>query len=229
MNRREPCRGEEASYYPIVARWLKRHFRCFKVEVNKGIKYGIIDAFGVRDVGGELSGDIETIAIEVKKGATRFATVGGQALAYNVYANRVYLAVVRPKTFTQDELHIASHLGIGLVHVRNGKCKEVLSSPLYNPIPKLNLWLLERLRLGKCRLCGSFFETGDMARGRRWSNVTDGKIRKALEKKKGTRFWLHKIDERKGKSGISTSEYLVERRFICPDCIQSFFSECVMR
>jgi hypothetical protein len=32
----------EKTYYPLVARWLKRHFLCFKVAVNKGLRYGRI-------------------------------------------------------------------------------------------------------------------------------------------------------------------------------------------
>lgn len=210
----------ERRLYPLVQRWVKRHFRCFRAEVNRGLIYGRIDVIGVRDVGGELSGDVETIAVEVKKGTAPFGTASGQTLGYNVYVNRVYLADERDKSFSPDELQIASHLGIGLIQVRAGQCKEVLSSPFYNPIPKLNLALLEKLRLGKCQLCDCFFETSEVRRGRRYSKVTTENIKKAENEEKGVRFFLHDIDWRKRKT-----KYYSERRFICPDCVYSFFSK----
>lgn len=61
---------KESDLYPIVERWMQRHFHCFKTVIDKGLRYERIDMFGVRDVGGDLSGEVETIAIEVKKGRT---------------------------------------------------------------------------------------------------------------------------------------------------------------
>src|SRR4051812_12565036 len=115
----------EKTLYPMVDRWMHRHFRCFRTAVNKGLRHGRIDIIGVRDIGGDLSGEVETIAIEVKRGAFPFANGCGQALGYKTYANRVYLADKRQDSFTTDELHIASHLGIGLIQIRGNKCFEV--------------------------------------------------------------------------------------------------------
>src|ERR1044072_6008390 len=151
----------ERDLYPIVERWMRKHFHCFKTVVDKGLRYGRIDVLGVRDVGGDLSGEVETIAIEVKKGNTPFAKASGQTLGYRVYTNRVYLADLRQESFTTDEIHIASNLGIGLIEIRGKTCKEILSSPHYQPITKLNLSLLESVAVGKCQTCGSFFETGN--------------------------------------------------------------------
>lgn len=39
----------EREYYPLVAKWLKRHFLCFKVAVNKGLRYGLIEVIGIRE------------------------------------------------------------------------------------------------------------------------------------------------------------------------------------
>src|SRR5437764_15255149 len=94
----------ENTLYPYVERWLKRHFLCFRTAINKGLRHSRIDVVGVRDIGGDLSGDVETIAVEVKRGLFPFATASGQTLGYNVYANRVYLADVRDKSFTPDEI-----------------------------------------------------------------------------------------------------------------------------
>lgn len=87
----------ESSLYPIVERWMKRHFLCFKTGVDTGLKHSRVGVVGVRDIGGDLSGDVETIAVEVKKTGSPFATTSGQTLGYNVYANRVYFAESRPQ------------------------------------------------------------------------------------------------------------------------------------
>jgi hypothetical protein len=60
----------EKDLYPLVEKWMKRHFLCFKTAINTGLKYSRVDVLGIRDVGGDLSGEVETIVIEVK-GAPR--------------------------------------------------------------------------------------------------------------------------------------------------------------
>jgi hypothetical protein len=175
----------EKAYYPLVARWLKRHFLCFKVAVNKGLRYGRIDVIGIRDIGGDLSGEVETIAVEVKRGSTPFANACGQTFGYSVYANRVYLADLREERFTQDESFIASNLGIGLIQIRGTKFGEVLSSPFYRPIPKMQLRLFEALRLGRCQLCDSVFEICAAEGNNRYTKVTREDLPKAIKEEKG--------------------------------------------
>jgi len=211
----------EKTLYPLVERWLRRHFGCFRTAVNKGLRHGRIDIIGVRDIGGDLSGEVETIATEVKRGAFPFANGCGQTLGYKTYANRVYLADKREKPFSRDELHIASHLGIGLIQIRGGKCIEVVSSPFYQPIIKLNLGLLESLCLGRCQLCGSFFEIGDAKTDKRYSRLAREKLSKAVSNEKGLIFWNREVADRKNKVGIRSVEdgTTYERRYICPDCI----------
>jgi hypothetical protein len=218
----------EKEYYPLVARWLKRHFLCFKVAVNKGLRYGRIDVIGVRDVGGDLSGEVETIAVEVKRGATPFANACGQTFGYSVYANRVYLADLREERFSQDETFIASNLGIGLIQIKGTKCQEVLSSPFYQPITKMQLRLFEALRLGKCQLCDSMFQIGTPEGGNAWSNVSRENVKKAIEEEKGIMFWNREVAERKRKLGIrgrKEDTTTNERRFLCPDCVWAVLSQ----
>jgi hypothetical protein len=140
---------------------MTRHFRCFKTAINVGLSYSRVDVLGVRDVGGDLCGEVESICVEVKRDSEPFATACGQALGYKVYANRLYLAAVRPEGFAHSELDIASHLGIGLVQIKGSQCHEVLSSPYHMPISRMSLQLLERMALGKCQLCGTFFQSGN--------------------------------------------------------------------
>ena len=219
---------KESDLYPEVEKWLKKSHLCFKTAKNKGLKkYSIIDVIGVTDVGGDLSGEVETIAVEVKRGAEPFAKASGQALANKVYANRIYLADIRDESFSRDEIYIASHLGVGLIQIENQDCREVLTSPYYKPIEKLNLMLLENLALGKCQLCGSFFDIGDIEQNR-YSKTTNENLKKALDDEKGLRFWNREIAKRKKKLGIrdvSDKIESYERRFICHDCIYYFLSQ----
>jgi hypothetical protein len=218
----------EKTYYPLVARWLKRHFLCFKLAVNKGLRYGRIDVIGIRDIGGDLSGEVETIAVEVKRGATPFANACGQTFGYSVYANRVYLADLRKERFSQDEIFIASNLGIGLIQIRGTTCQEVLSSPFYRPIPKMQMRLFEALRLGKCQLCDSIFQIGTREGGNTYSNVSRENIKRAIETEKGLMFWNREVAERKRQLGIrgrKEDSTTFERRFLCRDCVQAVLSQ----
>ena len=218
----------EKSLYPAVERWLQKHFACFKTAVNKGLRYGRIDVIGVRDVGGDLSGAIETIGIEVKRGSFPFSNACGQTLGYKVYVNRVYLADLRDEGFTHDEIQIASHLGIGLVQIRGIRCTEVLSSPFYTPIEKLSLRLLETLHLGRCQLCTSFFETGSTASiNNRFSKLAREDLQRAIRQEKGLMFWNRELGERKARLGIRENKdgTTYERRFICPDCVYYVLSQ----
>jgi len=218
---------KESELYPIVKKWLDKTQLCFKVKINKGLrKYSIIDVIGVKDVGGDLSGEIETIAIEVKRGTEPFAKASGQALANKVYANRIYLADLRDESFNRDEIYIASYLGIGLIHIQKKGCREVLSSPYYKPIEKLNLLLLEKLNLGKCQLCDSFFEISDIDTS--YSKTTSENLKKAIHDEKGLRFWNREVANRKKRLGVrDVSEEIqsYERRFICPDCVKYLLSQ----
>ena len=210
----------EKIYYPIVSKWLLRKYQCFKVAINTGLKHSRADIIGIRDIGGDLTGEIETIIVEVKRGSEAFATASGQAFGYTVYANRVYLADIKPNGFSHEEIQIASHLGIGLIAIgKMNRCTEVLSSPFYRPLIKLNVQLLEKMRLGKCQLCESYIEIGDDKS--RYTFVTKENINKALELDKGLIFWNRELSDRKEKSGvrIGKENTTYERRFICSDCI----------
>jgi hypothetical protein len=135
------------------------------------------------------------------------------------------LADVREKGFNVDEFQIASYLGIGLIQIRKGKCTEVLSSPFYNPIRRFHFELLDKLGLGKCQLCESFFKTGTLEKA--YANLTREKLRKAIQEEKGVMFWNEEVAERKDRVGIrpSPGNTVWERRFICPECIIRFISQ----
>jgi hypothetical protein len=60
---------KEASLYPYVEDFLRSEaFGCFRTATRVGTSFvGIADVVGVRDVGGDVRGDVEIIAVEVKK------------------------------------------------------------------------------------------------------------------------------------------------------------------
>ena len=218
-------RPSEESLYPLVETWLKHHHRCFITGINTGLRHSRVDVVGIHDIGGDLSGEVETIVVEVKRGTQPFATASGQALGYKVYANRVYLADLREQPFTPDEVQIASHLGIGLIQITEQACVEVLSSPHYMPITRFNLALLECLALGYCQLCGSVFRTGE-SKDKRYNKLARESLKSAFTKNKGLMFWNRELADRKQVMRIRMvkdgSTY--ERRFVCPDCMEFFFS-----
>jgi hypothetical protein len=143
-------------------------------------------------------------------------------LGYQVYVNLVYLAAVTETGFKSSELEIASHLGIGLLQIKGSQCREVLSSPHHHPITRMSMELVECMALGKCQLCGTFFDIGVAERGgNRWSRVSRENFQRALANDKGLMFWNRQLAERKSKLGIRVAKDggTYERRFICPDCI----------
>lgn len=216
---------KESDLYPHVQRWMKRHFHCFKAVVNLGLSYSRVDVLGIRDIGGDLSGDVETIAIEVKRHLQPFATISGQTSGYRVYVNRVYLAEQREKPFDPIEVDIAANLGIGLILITGTRRSEVLSSPQHHPITELNLKLIEKMALGKCQFCGTFFEIG--TRENHYAHLSRENLKKALAGDKGLMFWNSALADRKRRVGIRVSKngYIHERRFICPDCVESVVSQ----
>ncbi len=207
----------ESSLYPRLARWLKSRFGCFKVETNVGKSLGRIDIAGLRDAGGDLSGLVEMIGIEVKNGSQPFLKTCGQARGYAVYAHRVYVADYRSDGFSLDEQDVASALGVGLIQIRQQGCTEVLSSPRYQPLDGHYLPLVERMGYGFCVFCQCCFATGNTGRrGFNQTRLTRKSILKALENDRGMMFWNHEAGERKlgARSGGTH-----ERRYLCPDCV----------
>ena len=54
---------KESKLYPILEKWKSNYFHCFKTKSNTGLKYSRADIVGARDVGGDISGEIETIIV----------------------------------------------------------------------------------------------------------------------------------------------------------------------
>lgn len=215
-------RLRESDLYPRLARWLKSSYGCFATKINFGPRHSRVDVLGIRDVGGDLSGEVETIAIEVKRGGQPFGTTSGQTRGYAIYADRVYLADFRRNGFNREELDIAGALGIGLIQVTSTSCKEVLSSPRHEPISRLQLRVFEKMGYGRCCVCQSLFSIGAGEREFNFTNLSRAGISKAAEREKGLVFWNHAVGERKSAKH-RTGDVTYERRFICSDCVANLF------
>ena len=135
--------------------------------------------------------------------------------------------IVEKGALLTTELAIASTLGIGLVQIKGKKCIEVLSSPLYRPLTRLSLHLLENMAIGYCQFCGSYFEIGVAGpRGNVHANVAKENLRKALREDMGMRFWNWEVSQQKRLHiGKHKDGSTYERRFICGDCVSRVLSQ----
>lgn len=225
----------ETELYAPVADWCRRHFGCFATAIARGLAHSAIDVIALRDIGGDLSGDVEVIAIEVKRGNQPFATTSGQTAGYRVYANRVYLADLRHSDFTADERDIALHLGIGLIQISGGnhrrRLTERLASPSGEAIQRMQAQLLERLAFGRCCICGSIFATG--RQGNRFENLTrvsrrPNHVERAVDTERGLVYWHSEISmRRKPFRDRRSPEYIYNRRFVCKECVRVLLSHTV--
>ncbi|MEQ8842277.1 MAG: hypothetical protein RIB98_14935 [Acidimicrobiales bacterium] len=195
--------------------------------MDRGFRYGRIDVCGLRHVGGDLSGDTDFVAVEVKPEGRAFGTSAGQAAGYSVYADRCYLAVVKTSEgFTTDEIAIADSLGVGLFELRRAGrgarvVRERLSAPKREPIRRLRLQYLDQLGFGQCAICESPFKRGDHRQGSWGENVTRQKLQKAVQAEKGYMWWLDRAAEDLDDKRDGT--FL--RRYLCPDCTSGLFGE----
>ena len=217
----------ESDLYPRVEKWMRSTLSCFATGINTGTRHGRIDVAGLRDVGGDLSGKCELIAIEVKAGRQPFATAAGQAYGYSVYADLTYLADLRPagKDFSDAERAIAARLKIGLIALRgNGRIAEVQTSPLHEPIEGLRLQVIEAMGHAVCSVCSAVFRRGED--GREFANVkragvNPGAVKKAVAEGKGYVYWLQEASGRDKKQ----RSLMYRRRYVCPDCVWNLFRD----
>ena len=66
-----------------------------------------------------------------------------------------------------------------------------------------SLVVIGKLALGKCQICNSFFELGDMTKKHlMWGNLVRENVSKAVRYEKGLVFWNYEVAQRKDKTGI---------------------------
>ena len=210
---------KEASLYPYVEDFLRSEaFGCFRTATRVGTSFvGIADVVGVRDVGGDVRGDVEIIAVEVKKSTNNFGKILGQALGYSLFAHKCYLAVAfsNNNAFSLEQKELATRLGVGLIEIREShgvwRCSEVLTSANHNPHGHQMETLLRRgLGLVRCSLCGVFVD---------YTNFSES-WKEALKKDKVYLVWRkpdRKLLFSKRKKGD------LRRLYICKDCVKELW------
>lgn len=228
----------EKDYYKSVELFLRKKLDCFTTHQTIGLGVdgvtGNIDVVGIRHVGGDLRGDIEIIAVEVKDDEP-YLKSSGQALAYGVMAHRCYLACEPngKEGFNAHQRRVAEHFKIGLLSLsktgRGVSCKEVQSAPHTPPDALMAGELVERLGYAQCTVCRSYFQISD-ERGRRFQDdkVTRGSDRRdigsALETETGFVYWLRHVEKQRRDQRTkkrADSIYCFDRRFACITCIDA--------
>lgn len=173
---------DESGLYPAVEELLRSDtFGCFKSAQRKGtIFVGTADVVGVREIGGDVRGDVEVISVEVKQSTGNFGKILGQALGYSLFAHRCYLAVAfkRSDKFSIEQKELANRLGVGLVHIgrtnRSWTASEVMTSKVFQPHPHQVETLLRRgLKLVRCSLCGVFADLDEVKATYSWDSARD--------------------------------------------------------
>lgn len=221
----------ERDFYQPAERWATRRWDLFASGIDKGLRHGRIDVVGLRDVGGRLSGGAEVIAIEVKRGTQPFMTSVGQASGYSVFADRTYLADYRPDGFTEDEIGIASRLGVGLIQIsgeRRFRFTERITAPVREPLQGLRLQIVEKLHYSMCTSCQTFFKRGTKrswgAHVVRAEHPGSEALVKAIEEGKGIVYWLREQAERTS----TDAETVFHRRYVCHDCLAALHTPGVI-
>jgi len=210
---------KESFFYPRVKEFLESDaFGCFKAEIRIGTSFiGIADVVGVRDIGGDVRGDVEVIAVEVKKTLGNFGKILGQALGYSLFAHKCYLAIpfMNDGTFSIEQKELATRLGVGLLEISKSRgiwrCTEALTSANHTPFNHQMETLLRRgLGLIRCSFCGIFKEAGSITDS--WSA--------ALKKNKAYLIW-RKPDRKLLFSRRRKGDW--RRIYICPECVKELW------
>lgn len=221
--------SREDELYPVVATFLEDAFGCGSTKINTGTKYGHIDVLGLRERRSDFSSQTELLAIEVKRGGTRFLNFIGQAVSYSLYAHRVYLAWEKEKGggFSQEEISIASKFGVGLLSISSkGKISLVSSSAEFAPERHHLLQAVNKLDHFECTLCRSFYpkESSVQINPRGAINIEEekyaGNLLKAVTSRRPALYYLFQLAEARGDKRV----YTHDTRYICKDCCSIFAS-----
>lgn len=203
---------------------MSEAFGCFKTWQRVGTSFvGVADVVGARDVGGDVRGDLEVVAVEVKKTSDKFGRILGQAISYSLFAHKCYLAIPFSdyEAFSFEQKELAARLGVGLFEIKKEykvwRCHEVLTSANHFPHGHQVETLLRRgLDLARCGLCGVFFEVNDLSES----------FREAL--KKGKPYASFRDADRKLLFSRRRNQDL-RRLYLCRDCIKDISTALSVR
>lgn len=157
----------EKEYYPAVRKWLeKKGYYCggFITDSkdnpiyyqDKGTARLRVDVAGVKNVGSNVSDEIEVVSVEVKDANNVSVRDIHDASAYAQYAHRCYLATTAP--VNDQDRRDAQKLGVGLLQIRNNRITEALRAQFRIPNHSAMIKFLHILDIARCPICLTFFE-----------------------------------------------------------------------
>lgn len=217
-----PKKFDEKVLYPTIEGLLRSDvFGCFKTAQRIGTSFvGIADVIGVREIGGDVRGDIEVISVEVKSSSRNFGKSLGQALGYSLLAHKCYLAVrlLNDKHFSSEQKELAMKLGVGLIEIKNYRSSwrsyHVLSSNNHSPHPHRMETLLRRgLNLVRCCFCRIFVDIEGEKITTSW-NAAREKLKMYLMWRKPKRKLLF---SRRKKGDW-------RRLYVCKNCVEELWA-----
>jgi hypothetical protein len=179
---------------------------------------------GVRDVGGDVRGDVEVVAVEVKTATSNFGKIMGQALGYSLFAHKCYLATLLGKNegYSEEQKELATRLRVGLLEIRRGatggwKCRESLTSGNHDPQGHQLETLLRRgFNLARCSFCGFFADSSSVTQS--WYS--------AVRKKSMYLSWI-KADRDLLFSRRRTTDW--RRVYVCRDCVNELWQGLALK
>lgn len=228
---------KERSYYRPLADWLRKEKGFFtggtfdeggkefwfvnKGLVNRGTPGQLVDVAGVRNVGSKFQDELEVAAVEVRVGHRMKSRDLQDAMGYANLAHLCYLA--HTEYPSQPYRRKASEMGLGLIHIEGrNHFREILPARKGTPVEKDYLNFLDRLSIGRCCVCNSYFFTFSYwydSRGRRQGSTyfeLDRMRQFDWEvvhfKQKMTAFEVIRTRRTEGKFRMA--------RYICVNCVE---------
>jgi hypothetical protein len=154
----------EADLYPLVRRWLDQQgYDCGDEQTrwweDLGPQRTRLDVIGLKSIGGRHHDDVEIVGVEVKKHEKARVADVNQTLGYRRFVDRAYFA--KPGPYRPELVQEAVRFGIGLLTIDpendDDPIKVVLTAAISAPHPEQRAQLLEKMWVGRCRLCGIYF------------------------------------------------------------------------
>ena len=223
-----PHMPNERDLYPHVVAFLQKEFSCISTKVNTGTRYAHIDVLGLRERRSDFATSTELLAVEVKQGGTRLLNFIGQALAYSLYANRIYLAWQKKngQSITKEEIDISSKFGVGLLHIsKTAKISLISSSLEFTPERHHFLQALDKLAYFECTMCRATYPKERMIQVNQPGPIEPasnpeylGNFQRAVRARRPALFYLFQLAEIRQDERV----YTHDKRFICKDCCSIF-------
>ena len=222
--------ASEKELYEPVSAFMRGRMGCKATKINTGTRFGQIDVLAIRTRTSDFASNDEVIAVEVKKGGTRFLNFLAQALSYSLYAHRVYLAWQRTSGagYTQEEIDIASHFGVGLLEIdESERVALISSSSKFQPERQYLMQAVQKLQYFECSICRSVYPIEKLIELNQpgEDDLADdpnyrGRLADAISQRRSSVYYLFELSKDRGDSRTQ----VWDRRYLCKECSSIFAS-----